>query len=105
MVWLCILNVFLMGNAAFTTYECARGNFRFLWYLVPIAIFKSASLYLLTGYTFFDGILPVSLMSAVADFNPNRLGVVLAGFILFQSVLFVFFVADFYFSKNKNPEI
>lgn len=102
MVWLCILNVFLMGNAAFTTYECARGKFRFLWYLVPIAIFKSASLYLLTGYTFFDGILPASLMSAVAAFDPNRLGVLLAGFILFQSVLFVFFVVDFYFEKCKS---
>ena len=94
MFWVCVLNVLLMANAAFTTYESARGSFRFLWYVVPITVVKGVGLYLLTGYTFFEGILPSSWLSAVATFNPNRLGFLLAVFIVAQVLISLCFVID-----------
>lgn len=98
--WLCVLNVFLMGNTAFSTYECARGRFRFLWYLLPIVIAKSGGLYLLTGYANFDGMLPGSWMSFLVEFNPNRLIFIITGFLFFQMLLFVLFFLDVFGGKN-----
>lgn len=94
MFWACMLNVFLMVNTAFTTYESARGSFRFLWYVVPITVVKGVGLYLLTGYTFFDGILPSSWLSAIAAFNPNRLDFLLAMFIFAQVLISLCFLID-----------
>jgi len=46
----------LVGN--FSNYEMANNRFRWVWYLVPIAIIQSIILVCFTGYTFFYGILP-----------------------------------------------
>ena len=101
MVWLCILNVFLMLNAAFSTYESARGRFRFLWYVIPITVVKGVSLYLLTGYTFFAGILPPGVIRAIDEFNPNRLSFLLAVFIVAQALICACFFMDVFVACKK----
>ncbi len=103
MVWLCILNVFLMLNSAFSTYESARGRFRFLWYVIPITVVKGVGLYLLTGYTFFSGILPPSVIEAIDGFNPNRLSFILVVFIVAQALICTCFFMDvFRFRSGKR---
>ena len=94
MFWVCILNVFLMANSVFSTYETARGSFRFLWYVVPITVVKGVGLYLLTGYTLFDGIVPSCWLSAIEAVNPNRLGFILLVFIFAQMLITFCFIID-----------
>ena len=103
MFWLCILNVLSMVNAAFTAYESARGCFRFVWYVTTISVVKGIGLYLLTGYSFFEGWLPDGLLSAIAAFNPNRLGFILGVFIIAQAVIVGCFTIDI-FGMRKKPE-
>ena len=107
MVVLALVNSTQVVLTCFATFETARGHFRFFWYSLSIPIAKTAVLYLLTGYTFFEGRLPVSWMDAIGHFNPNRLSFILNCFLAanllqivssttdyIQSVLFAFsFVA------------
>ena len=69
------------------TYETAQGRFRFLWYAVPIALAKSLFLYAVTGYTFFEGILPSALLSAIEGLNPCSLSFVTGTFVTIQAIL------------------
>ena len=101
MFWVCILNILLMGNTAFATYESARGCFRFLWYVLPITMVKCVGLYLLTGYGFFDGLLPREWLDTIATLNPNRLGFVIGVLIVTQVLIFVYFIVDVI--KPKRP--
>jgi len=66
----------MTGNCIVTAF-IARGCFSFLWYVLPILLFKSLFLYALTGYTYFVGILPEALINNIAAFNPCRLSVVM----------------------------
>ena len=59
----------------------AQGRFRFLWYLLPFILLKSAGMYVITGYTYFEGMLPDGFMQAMSEFNPNRLVIVLSSFL------------------------
>ena len=65
------------ASTCITTAFVARGRFSFLWYALTIGVVKSVILYALTGYTFFEGMVPESWLQAVAEFNPNRLSVVI----------------------------
>lgn len=94
MFWVCILNVLMISNAAFSTYESARGRFLFLWYVIPTVMVKSIGLYLLTGFSIFDGILPANWLSTIATFNPNRLGFIIAVLIVTQAIVFFCFSID-----------
>ena len=102
MVWMCVLNIFLMLNSAFSTYETARGSFRFLWYVIPITVVKGVGLYLFTGYSFFEGILPAGLISSIATFNPNRLGFIIGAFIVAQALICACFFLDVFFVHKRN---
>ena len=93
MVVLALVNSTQVVLTCFATFETARGHFRFFWYSLSIPIAKTAVLYLLTGYTFFEGRLPVSWMDAIGHFNPNRLSFILNCFLaanLLQIVCFIF---------------
>lgn len=46
------------ASLAFATCETGAGNFRFLWYWVPLTILETVGLVALTGYGAFRGILP-----------------------------------------------
>ena len=69
------------------TYETAQGRFRFLWYAIPIVVAKALFLYAVTGYTFFEGILPNALLSAIEGLNPCRLSFVTGAFLVVQLLL------------------
>lgn len=65
-----------MMATCFVATLTARGRFAFFLYYLPLVFCKSAFLYVLTGYVFFDGILPADWLNLIADFNPCRLIVV-----------------------------
>jgi O-antigen/teichoic acid export membrane protein len=69
------------------TYETAQGRFRFLWYAIPIVVVKASFLYAVTGYTFFEGIFPKCVMSAISELNPCRLSFLAGVFIVAQLAL------------------
>ena len=102
MVLSSLLSVVVMANTAFSSYETACGSFRFLWYLVPITFIKGVGLYLLTGYAFFDGILPQNWLSVIATINPNRLSFILIVFILAQVLILLCFVIDVCMGKGRR---
>ena len=77
MVGFAISGALSMACVCITTAFIARSLFSFLWYLLPVGIAKCAFLYALTGYGFFQGILPDEWMSVVETFNPCRLSVVM----------------------------
>ena len=85
------------------TYETAQGRFRFLWYAVPIVSVKAAFLYCITGYTFFSGILPESLLTMIAEFNPCRLTFVSVFFVVTQFVFTALLAVDV-FCKRRGMQ-
>ena len=94
MVLLSLVNVTTIMNSCFCTFEMAQGRFRFLWYLLPFILLKSVGMYVITGYTFFEGMLPDGCMQAMSEFNPNRLVVVLSSFLGVNIATTLFIVVD-----------
>ena len=85
------------------TYETAQGRFRFLWYAVPVTLLKAAFLYCITGYTFFNGVLPGSLQTMLAEFNPCRLSFVVMFFVVTQLVFTAMLAVDV-FCKRRGMQ-
>ncbi len=87
------------------TYETAQGRFRFLRYAVPIISVKAVFLYCVTGFTFFSGILPDSVLTILAEFNPCRLSFLAMVFVVTQFVFTAILAVDvllFDKSRRKN---
>lgn len=103
MAFLALVNALNSVVACFIAYETARGRFRFLWYAVPIIAMKAVGLYLITGYTFFIGMVPQSWIAALDAFNPNRLGFLLEVFFAVDVLLIVFFAADVFGRERRSP--
>lgn len=72
----------------FVTAFTARGQFGFFWYYLPLGLGFSVVMYALTGYTFFEGMLPTSWLQAIAAFNPCRL-IVLAWYMVLTHLIMV----------------
>ena len=64
---------FSAACGAFFSFETAAGRFSFLWYWVPITLFETGSLVVLSGYGAFNGILPISILDWMASFRATRL--------------------------------
>lgn len=84
---ICCLNVLSMTCGCYVSYETAQGRFGFLKWLLPISGAKMVFLYAMTGYTFFRGMLPDSLLEDIATFNPCRFSFVLAVLLCGQAIL------------------
>jgi O-antigen/teichoic acid export membrane protein len=82
------------------TYETAQGRFRFLWYAVPIILLKAAFLYCITGYTFFDGILPESVLVLIKELKPCRLSFVTIYFTVTQFVFTAMLAVDVFCKRR-----
>jgi hypothetical protein len=82
------------------TYETAQGRFRFLWYAVPIILLKAAFLYCITGYTFFDGILPESVLVLIKELNPCRLSFLTIYFTVTQFVFTAMLAVDVFCKRR-----
>ena len=87
MPFICCLNVMMMACGCYISYETAQGRFGFLKWLLPISGAKMVFLYAVTGYTFFRGMLPDSLLDGLAAFNPCRFSFVLAVLLCGQAIL------------------
>jgi O-antigen/teichoic acid export membrane protein len=59
--------------ACFTNFEMACGRFRFVGYMTAIACAECALLYGLTGYSFFEGVLPDAWVGWMASLEAARL--------------------------------
>lgn len=57
------------ASLAFATCEMGAGNFRFLWYWVPLTILETGVLVVLTGYGAFSGVLPDSVVDWMQSLN------------------------------------
>ncbi|MCQ2393409.1 MAG: hypothetical protein MJ249_03900 [Kiritimatiellae bacterium] len=86
MFLLTISNTLAMTSNCLTTYEIAQGRFGFMWFFIPILTVKMALLYCLTGYGFFEGLVPQAWLEILIAFNPNRLSVVMWLFVIFQGM-------------------
>lgn len=104
MVVLSLVNVTALLIACLTTYETAQGRFRFLWYILPLSIIKAVGLYLITGYTFFSGILPGRWLDCVAALQPNRLGFILGVFLAANIVSIACLVVDVLVKREPSRE-
>ena len=94
MFLLCVYNVLTAVVNCLTTYEVAQGRFRFLRYFLPVFTVKMILTYCLTGYTFFNGLVPDRWLAVLSDFNPNRLKVLLIIFIGFHLLIIPIFLID-----------
>jgi len=104
MALLAVVNVSTIVIACLSTYETAQGRFRFMWYSLPITGFKALGLYLLTGYTFFEGAVPASWLQAVAALNPCRLGFLLTAFLATNLFLIVCLCIDIFGTGKRFEE-
>ena len=87
------------------TYETAQGRFRFLWYAIPLVVVKALFLYVVTGYTLFEGILPNAVLSLINSVNPCRLSFVTGLFLIMQVTMTSVLLLDVYTVKlPKNNE-
>lgn len=94
MFLLCVYNVVRAVLNCLTTYEVAQGRFRFLRYFLPIFICEMGLIYCLTGYTFFNGLLPECCLAILASLNPNRLAFLLCFGLAFHLAVVPFFIYD-----------
>lgn len=76
----------MVANCCVTVFT-ARGNLSFFLYYLPMIMVKSVVLYALTGYEFFQGLLPGSWLSAIAGLQPCRLSFVVGYLLLSQLVV------------------
>lgn len=57
----------------FTSGETAANRFKWLWWFVPLHVVYVATLFVLTGHGYLQGILPASICEAIASVNACRL--------------------------------
>ena len=87
------------------TYETAQGRFRFLWYAIPLVVVKALFLYVVTGCTLFEGILPNAVLSLINSVNPCRLSFVTGLFLIMQVTMTSVLLLDVYtVNLLKNNE-
>lgn len=93
MLPICLLNALALSCNCLFTYEMAQGRFRFLWYAVPVQGMKCLFLYVTTGVSFFEGMVPASIVDAVNAWKPCSLsfwiGTLLVTHVVFALLLFV----------------
>lgn len=76
----------------FANNEMASERFSFLWYHIPLQVIVIATLFILTGYGYFYGYLPDSIVNAIRDVDACRLNFILS-FIAFVNLLRLLFVS------------
>lgn len=69
--------VLRMTSSNFYNYEVAYNRFSFLWYMIPIAVIEAGVMVCFSGYTFFYGILPDSIVNWMGSCEMARLSIVI----------------------------
>lgn len=98
----CCLNMLIMTCGCYFSYETAQGRFGFMKWLIPILCLKMAFLYAATGYTFFSGVVPASILNSIEAFNPCRFSFVLTVFIFGQLLVALAAVVCFLRSSRRD---
>lgn len=78
----------------FTTGEVAANRFAWLWWYVPVYLLYTAFLFVVTGHGYLQGILPDSMVDAIASLNACRLRFVLGAMAVFVVVRMLFAMAQ-----------
>lgn len=90
---LVVLTLVLSVNISvgcFTTGEIAANRFAWLWWFVPVYLLYTVFLFVVTGYGYLQGILPDSMIDALASLNACRLRFVLGTMVVFAVVRLLF---------------
>ena len=87
-------------SGCLTTYETAQGRFRFLWYVIPICVLKAIFLYIVTGYTFFEGKVAQAILEVVASWHPCRLSFVISVLLVGQFIIAIGMLVDVLLNGN-----
>lgn len=77
MTLLTVIYAVRAAGACFVNFEMACGRFRFVFYYTAIALVECVLLYVITGFSFFVGRVPLSWIQHVEAVNPCRLEFVL----------------------------
>jgi len=99
---LCLLNLLNMLCASLSAYETAHGRFKIMWYSMTVVVLKGAAIYALTGFTFFNGIMPKVWLDALTAFNPCRLEFYVGYSIATTFVLLLGYVVDIYLIGRRS---
>jgi len=101
MVGFSAISTISMICSCITSSFIARNCLSFLMLQIPFSLIRSGFLYSLTGYTFFCGLVPKSLIDTLTEFNPCRLSVVMWTLLTFDIfMLFCLIVIAF-----RRPKI
>jgi O-antigen/teichoic acid export membrane protein len=73
MTLLTVVVVVRVASACFVNFEMACGRFGFVSYFILLSGIESALLYCLTGYTFFEGLLPAGWVMWMGSLRAARL--------------------------------
>lgn len=84
----------------FTSGETAANRFKWLWWFVPLHVVYVATLFVLTGHGYLQGVLPASICEAIASVNACRLDFLLGLMGGFAAVKLLF-VAVQLWSRRK----
>ena len=88
-------------TGCFFTYETAQGRFRFIWYVMPISAIKSVFLYVVTGYSFFEGKVAQPILEEVASWQPCRLSFVVSVILVSQLLVVIGLFVDVFLNGCK----
>jgi hypothetical protein len=78
----------------YMTHEMACNRFGCIYFGCGIYLIESVILYGLTGFNFFKPYVPVSIMNAIADFNPARLDFVLQIMLIFSLLILTSYMVN-----------
>ena len=67
MVLLALVLTLGMAAGNFCSHQAARDDFTFLWFVAPLSVAQAAFYVCFTGYEFFNGILPQSIVDCMAS--------------------------------------
>jgi len=103
MTLLTVIVVVRVASACFVNFEMACGRFGFVSYFILISGIESALLYGLTGYTFFEGLLPSAWVSWMASLRAARLDFLIQVMLWFSIVTFACAVLHLGFRDRRRP--
>ena len=86
------------------TFEMAQGRFRFLWCAVPISLGKTIFIYVITGFSFFQGMVPDGLIRMIDTLEPCRLKFVSAALLAGQALIVCGLLFDLWRSVSLRKE-
>ena len=86
----------------YLTAETAANRFKWLWWFVPLHVVYVATLFVLTGHGYLQGVLPASICEAIASVNACRLDFLLGLMGGFATVKLLFVAVQLWACKKAR---